>query len=104
MLAKYRSPFLDFVTRAERKIYKDYTLQDPYWVCDAFLAAILLRPDLIEKKTEHHATVELHGYETRGQVVLDHLKEMETNVTVVERIDFETMKGALIEAAMSLPL
>lgn len=104
MLAKYRSPFMDLVTRAERKIYKSYALQDPYLACDAILAAVLLRPDLVERASQHHATVELHGYETRGQVVLDHLKRLETNVSVIERIDFETMKGAFIEAAMSLPL
>jgi inosine-uridine nucleoside N-ribohydrolase len=69
------------------------------WVpCDAFLVAAFLYPDtMITKKSTHNATVELHGSQTRGQIVLDHLKTKRDNVTIIEEVDPELFKQLLMK-------
>jgi inosine-uridine nucleoside N-ribohydrolase len=66
--------------------------------CDAFLVAAFLYPDtMITKKSTHNATVELHGSQTRGQIVLDHLKTKRDNVTIIEEVDPELFKQLLMQ-------
>ncbi|KAF5283388.1 hypothetical protein FQA39_LY04764 [Lamprigera yunnana] len=57
------------------------------WVpFDSFLAVAILYPN-IAQKVKYHATVELHGVLTRGQVVLDHLQRNKVNVLIITAID-----------------
>lgn len=63
--------------------------------CDALLTAVFLCPELVEVEGEWHASVELHGRHTRGQLVLDHLKATTSNVRIVERINQELFKKML---------
>lgn len=66
--------------------------------CDAFLVAAFLRPDkIITKKSTHNAGIELHGSQTRGQIVLDHLKLKQENVILIEEIDVEMFQDMLLE-------
>lgn len=68
--------------------------------CDAILTAVFLFPDKCMRKEErHHATVELHGQYTRGQMLIDHRKSKNPNVTVIELVNEEELKKALLFAA-----
>ena len=56
-------------------------------VCDAMLVAAYIFPTLaISHSRLYHATVELTGTHTRGQMVLDHLKMRENNATIIMEI------------------
>ncbi|XP_032289314.1 nucleoside hydrolase isoform X2 [Drosophila virilis] len=65
-----------------------YTNWNP---CDALLVAgWLFENQFIKKSSTWHATVDLTGTHTRGQMVLDHLKECEKfpeNVRIIELVD-----------------
>lgn len=64
--------------------------------CDAFLTAVFLCPELVQVVDEWHASVELHGKHTRGQLVLDHLKSTTSNVRIVEKVNVELFKKILL--------
>ncbi|CAG9864606.1 unnamed protein product, partial [Phyllotreta striolata] len=81
------TPELDVLTAAEKTLATKHNLE--HWLpCDAFLAFCFAAPQRhITKSSSHHATVELHGESTRGQVVLDHLKKNVPNVVIIEDIN-----------------
>lgn len=69
----------------------------PKWiVCDAILCAAFLFPEkLIARSRQYHATVELNGTYTRGQMVLDHLRRKELNARVIEEIHRENYRKVI---------
>lgn len=68
-----------------------------YVPSDALLAAAILFPEkCITTKRQCHATVELHGQHTRGQMIVDHLGRIKHNVTLVESMDAEEIKNTLL--------
>lgn len=73
-----------------------------YVMCDAILAAIILRPEMITKVITRYADVELHGYKTRGQVVIDHQRVQKANVHIVDDFDSEMLKELLLFAVNPL--
>nr|XP_022909486.1 uncharacterized protein LOC111420674 [Onthophagus taurus] len=87
---------IQLLTEAERNIYthkKDFE----YWLpCDAFLAAAFVNPACLELTKSFHATVELHGYETRGQLILDHNKNEKDNVVIITKINENVFKNVLM--------
>jgi inosine-uridine nucleoside N-ribohydrolase len=89
---------MDLLNIVEKKVWEksSYTSWIP---CDAILAAVLLRPDIVIKSQKCHATVELHGAHTRGQVVIDHLKVKDPNVHFIEEFDTSILKKMLLWAA-----
>ncbi|RZC38428.1 uridine nucleosidase 1 [Asbolus verrucosus] len=91
-----KNPAIELLNRAEKSIYRK---NEKIWLpCDAFLAAAFLYPDsIITRKSCHNATVELYGSQTRGQIVLDHLKTKKENVTIIEEIDTESFKKLLMK-------
>lgn len=64
--------------------------------CDAILTAVSLSPEVAEVTTDWHASVELHGQHTRGQLVLDHLRKRTANVRIVEKVSAEAFKALLL--------
>ncbi|KAG5896290.1 hypothetical protein JTB14_008846 [Gonioctena quinquepunctata] len=90
------TPELALLAKAEESVYKGSKYK--HWLpCDAFLAFCYLNPgSSIKKNTLHHATVELHGTHTRGQVVLDHLKGKKPNVSIIEEFDEELFKKEVL--------
>lgn len=91
---------IQLLNRAEGNIYKTRTAE--YWTpCDAFLAIAFLYPESIEKEASYHATVELHGHETRGQIVLDHLNEKGNNLRIIKKVNEEFAKRVLLETSRS---
>lgn len=69
-----------------------------YITCDAILAGILLNPEIARNVASYHADIELSGNRTRGQVVLDHLLSNEPNVFLIQDIDSEMFKIALVSS------
>ncbi|XP_017055549.1 LOW QUALITY PROTEIN: non-specific ribonucleoside hydrolase RihC [Drosophila ficusphila] len=69
---------------------------DTWNPCDALVvAAWLFNERMIRKQSFWHATVDLRGTHTRGQMVLDHLREREKypeNVRIIELVDAEFFK------------
>lgn len=71
--------------------------------CDALLvAAWLFEKQFIKKSSTWNATVDLTGTHTRGQMVLDHLRECKKfpeNVRIIEFVDDECFKHIVEWAA-----
>lgn len=66
-------------------------------LCDALLIVALLRPaETICKASEYHATIELNGIHTRGQVVLNHMKTTAPNVKMIESLNVDECKRMLM--------
>jgi inosine-uridine nucleoside N-ribohydrolase len=63
-------------------------------------AAILLEPQVATQQKTVYVTVELHGANTRGAMVVDHLDILgrPPNITVIERVDIELYQKLLLEA------
>ncbi|KAH8323756.1 hypothetical protein KR074_002970 [Drosophila pseudoananassae] len=64
--------------------------------CDAIVVAVwLFEERIVRKHSTWHADVDLRGTHTRGQMVLDHLREREKypeNVRIIELVDAEFFK------------
>lgn len=61
--------------------------------CDALLVAVwLFEEKFVLQESTWHATVDLTGTHTRGQMVLDHLKQLDENVRIIELVDVEVFK------------
>ncbi|XP_017844199.2 pyrimidine-specific ribonucleoside hydrolase RihA-like [Drosophila busckii] len=72
VLGAVPTEFMKLMNRVERKVFKDFV---KWLTCDAVLVAAYLFPNLvIEEVKEYYATIELSGTNTRGQLVLDHMK------------------------------
>ncbi|KZC05065.1 PREDICTED: pyrimidine-specific ribonucleoside hydrolase RihA-like [Dufourea novaeangliae] len=69
-----------------------------YIMCDAVLAAILLKPEIAQDIAQYHVDIELYGNRTRGQVVLDHLLSNAPNVFLIKQFDSEIFKDLLIHS------
>lgn len=93
VLGALKSPILDFLNRIEYKAFRNFTHYIP---CDALVTCSFIHPGMITKASDWHVTVELHGRETRGQLVLDHLRNNETNARIIEQISQEDMKSMLL--------
>lgn len=96
VIGNVQNKFVQFLNIVERKLYSQY---DSWMVCDALLAAAYLFPKCIKKARSCHATVELAGHFTRGQVVVDHLKTNPHNVKIIELLCSASCKDALLWTA-----
>lgn len=77
---------VQLLKEVEKISFRDRKYITPF---DALLTAAILFPEkCIKTKGEYHATVELQGNHTRGQMVLDH-RNSKCNVTVIECLDQE---------------
>jgi inosine-uridine nucleoside N-ribohydrolase len=58
------------------------------WInCDQLLASIVVDRSVVTSSFRTHATVELAGTHTRGQLVMDHLNTRQPNLTIVKAVD-----------------
>lgn len=88
---------MQLLNKAEEFVY---TNRDTYRPCDAYLTAVFLFPDkCIRKQHRNHVTVELHGFHTRGQMVLDHMGQNNHNVTIIELLNEDEFQKALLWTA-----
>ncbi|XP_023026570.1 nucleoside hydrolase [Leptinotarsa decemlineata] len=97
------TPELALLLKAEENVYPPSRF-DRWFPCDAILTFCYLNPDkYITKKSMHHATIELHGSKTRGQVVLNHMNNNTPNVTIIGSFDEELFKEELLKLRSRQP-
>jgi inosine-uridine nucleoside N-ribohydrolase len=67
---------------------------------DPLAAAILLEPQVATQIKEVYVSVELHGANIRGAMVVDHLQKLrcQPNVRIVERVNTDLYQKLLLEA------
>lgn len=58
------------------------------------MAAFLFPERCVRVKEQYHATVELHGIHTRGQMVLDHKRQKKPNITIIKALNENGVKEA----------
>lgn len=85
---------LNKIEEAYQRMKKTCKIQY-YVICDAILAAIVLRPEMVRNSSSRYVDVELNGSKTRGQVVIDHLQEQKANVNLIDDFDSEMLKELL---------
>lgn len=84
---------LPLLNEIERIRFRSRYSYVPY---DALLTAAFLFPEkCIRIKNQYNATVELHGFHTRGQTVIDR-SSSDHNVTIIEQMHEEEFKNSLI--------
>lgn len=92
MLGSSECKNVQLLNEVERIAFRERKIFTPF---DALLTAAFLFPErCIEMKNEYHATVELEGFHTRGQMIID-LKNNNHNVTVIETVNEEELKKIL---------
>ncbi|PSN30983.1 hypothetical protein C0J52_26845 [Blattella germanica] len=99
VLGSLDSPQARLMNKVER-VMLDNELYGIWARCDPMAAAILLVPEVATEVKKVYVTVELHGANTRGALVVDHLEKLglEPNVTLIERVDKDLYKKLLLEA------
>lgn len=76
-----------------------YRKKKNYWPHDAFTAASFLFPEKkIQKCNPYNATMELHGYYTRGEMFVNR-QSTDHNVFIIEKISGDEFKAAMLWAA-----
>lgn len=89
---------MDLLNNAERALKWDKNVQ--WRTPDALAAIAYVYPEISkEKVSQHNATVELQGNYTRGALILDHLKQKQPNVEIIELMNLEFITAVLIETA-----
>lgn len=73
-----------------------------YRTYDDFAMAVAVTPDVVLKKQNVYATVELQGLLTRGQMIVDwqNCLKKRHNVTLIHKIDVEKLKQLIIFCLM----
>ncbi|XP_033224842.1 uncharacterized protein LOC117177887 isoform X2 [Belonocnema kinseyi] len=97
---KIDTPAIKLLNAIEDATYSTTEKMLPtYTPCDAFLAGIVLRPEMATSVVSYHIDIELGGTRTRGQVVIDHFMSNEQNAFVIQEFDSEVFKEILLCAA-----
>ena len=90
-----KNPMTQLMDEVEKRLH--VSRENPKWTCcDNQLVVSFILPEIIQKQTKYHATVELGGKYTRGQMILDHLGIEKPNVEIVEEIDVEKYKNFML--------
>lgn len=87
---------IQILNPAERKPLHD---GDNWMPCDLLVAMAFTNPELITEKKQYNGNVELHGWLTRGQLVLDHAHEGTGSITIIDNMDQEEVKRILVRLA-----
>lgn len=91
---------MDLLNRAEKKIHSGSDLGSPWYACDAIACLVMLNPDIVVNQNKYNLTVELHGTNTRGQVIVKRRENTEQqNIVVVEKVNFDLIKQYLVSIA-----
>lgn len=97
-LGKLNSESVKFLNKIEGGMFALNMKRYPYYKpCDAFVAGVFLRPEMITDEVTFHADIELHGNRTRGQVVLDHLQFNKPNVFLIRDVNCEIFQNLLLD-------
>lgn len=92
ILNSLKNDITDFMDLIE----KDTHFHNNFIPCDAFLIGCFAFPKMIKEMKRHHVEIVLSmGCISRGQMIIDHKKELEANVFVIEEFDVEFFKNLL---------
>lgn len=92
MLGKSETKFVEMMNKAESNCRKYSKNWNP---CDLLLISAMFFPDCVTKSRTMHATVELDGKYTRGQMILNHLPRRPDNVKLIDSVSSEAIKKIL---------
>lgn len=97
-IASVRNGFTELMNPIETKAFREYTTWVPY---DAVAAACFIDSSLIKKIEHWHVTIELGGFFTRGQVILDHNHNNTINPKnshIIEEVDLAKFQEMVLNA------
>lgn len=101
VLGKVDSKVTRFLNPIEKKGFLNREIWTPF---DAYAMASFILPEIVKRTEDFHMTIELGGFFTRGQVVIDHIdREEYKNVTVIEEIDIEKFKELITVTVAEAP-
>lgn len=95
MLGNSSHPLLQMLNPVEKKPLGD---EDNWMPCDLLVAIAFTHPELVTEIKRYRADVELYGWLTRGQLVLDHMNQGLGNVTIVDNMDSEKILQMLMKS------
>ncbi|XP_001649428.2 uncharacterized protein LOC5565084 [Aedes aegypti] len=94
VLGSAAHPLVQMLNPVERKPLGD---NDSWMPCDLLVAMAFTHPYLVTETKRYRADVELYGWLTRGQLVLDHMNEGQGSVTIVDNMNREKILQMLLE-------
>lgn len=101
VLGKVDNKITRFLNPIEAKGFTKQTIWTPF---DAYAAASFISPAIVKRTEDFHMTIELAGFFTRGQAVIDHIdRQGYKNVTVIEEIDIEKFKELITITVAEAP-
>uniref|UniRef100_A0A023ERR1 Putative salivary purine nucleosidase n=1 Tax=Aedes albopictus TaxID=7160 RepID=A0A023ERR1_AEDAL len=95
VLGNSSHPLLQMLNPVEKKPLGD---EDNWMPCDLLVAIAFTHPELVTEIKRYRADVELYGWLTRGQLVLDHMNQGLGNVTIVDNMDSEKILQMLMKS------
>lgn len=95
VLGAIKNPVMELINKVDHTILPSKTT---VWKpADAMLVAAYLYPKtIIITQRSFPASIELHGSQTRGQVVINHKNTTAANIMFIETIDQEAFKRLLV--------
>lgn len=95
VLGAVDSPITRLLNPAENAYQQDFI--DNWTPADIMVIAALINPDqFIRKSSSCHATIELNGILTRGQMIIDHNRKNPDNAEVIQSVDEKIYKNLLL--------
>lgn len=95
-MGKVNGSNVELLNEVEILPYRKKTNYHPH---DAFTAASFLFPEkMIQKRNPYNATMELHGYYTRGEMFVNR-QSTNYNVFIIEQISGDDFKKIMLWAA-----
>lgn len=89
-------PVLQMLNPVEKKPLGE---GDNWMPCDLLVAMAYTNPEIVTETKRYRADVELYGWLTRGQLVLDHMNQGQGNVTIIDNMDHVRIAQMLTDLA-----
>lgn len=89
-------PVLQMLNPVEKKPLGE---DDNWMPCDLLVAMAYTNPEIVTETKRYRADVELYGWLTRGQLVLDHMNQGQGNVTIIDNMDHARIAQMLTDLA-----
>ncbi|XP_062551543.1 pyrimidine-specific ribonucleoside hydrolase RihA-like isoform X2 [Armigeres subalbatus] len=98
VLGSASHPVIQILNPVEKKPLGE---NDNWMPCDLLVAMAFTHPELVTEAKRYRADVELHGWLTRGQLVLDHMNEGQGDMVIIDNMDNERIVQMLVGLANS---
>lgn len=74
-------------------------VNDKWMPCDALVPMAFTNPEMVTERKLYRGNVELYGWLTRGQLVLDHMNEGVGNITIIDNMNRTLIMDKLTKLA-----